>query len=276
MGIRFSCHGCGKPLNIKPELAGRRGVCPECQIRFRIPTSDTQFSSPIESPSASAVQSISVRSEQSVAADKELPRAVPAQSPSAAVPAQSTGAAVTPVVDALRDSAAEAIESLIDDEGATWYVRPPSGGQYGPATGEVLKGWIREGRVAKNALLWRDGWPQWREAAETLPEMIDRLPGTEATGALMSAAGAGGQPAMPAFGQQPSSVDSQSAVVSLSNSEPAAAGLSGHSKIGATRRKRTSRRITLVAVLATLVIGLLATLLLVAGSGGLGSGAGGG
>ena len=30
MGIRFACHACGKRLNIKSELAGRRGVCPAC------------------------------------------------------------------------------------------------------------------------------------------------------------------------------------------------------------------------------------------------------
>ena len=62
------------------------------------------------------------------------------------------------------------------DEEATWYVRPPSGGQYGPATASLLRQWISEGRVASTALLWREGWPQWRSAGEALPEYAGRLP----------------------------------------------------------------------------------------------------
>ncbi|MEL7264252.1 MAG: hypothetical protein AAFP69_05500 [Planctomycetota bacterium] len=44
MGVRFACHVCGKRLNIKTELAGRRGKCPACGQRFRIPTSDQELS----------------------------------------------------------------------------------------------------------------------------------------------------------------------------------------------------------------------------------------
>ncbi len=48
MGIRFACHECGKRLNIKSELAGRRGVCPACSAKMRIPLSDAETSTPVE------------------------------------------------------------------------------------------------------------------------------------------------------------------------------------------------------------------------------------
>ena len=48
MGIRFACHVCGKQLNIKRDLAGKRGVCPKCQSRFRIPLENTVQSTPVE------------------------------------------------------------------------------------------------------------------------------------------------------------------------------------------------------------------------------------
>ncbi len=48
MGIRFACHVCDKQLNIKQELAGRRGVCPACSSRFRIPLEDAERSTPID------------------------------------------------------------------------------------------------------------------------------------------------------------------------------------------------------------------------------------
>ena len=45
-----------------------------------------------------------------------------------------------------------------------WYVRPPSGGQYGPAKGDVMRKWIAEGRVSSDSLVWREGWSDWRDA----------------------------------------------------------------------------------------------------------------
>jgi hypothetical protein len=65
------------------------------------------------------------------------------------------------------------LASPLDEPGAQWYVRPPAGGQYGPASGEILRTWIAENRVTASTLIWRDGWPQWRTARETLPELAE-------------------------------------------------------------------------------------------------------
>lgn len=50
--------------------------------------------------------------------------------------------------------------------GAVWYVRPPAGGQYGPAADATLARWIREGRIIRDTHLWREGWPNWRRAGD--------------------------------------------------------------------------------------------------------------
>lgn len=42
MGIRFSCPACGRSLNVKAELAGKRGRCPHCQGKIVIPSGDGQ------------------------------------------------------------------------------------------------------------------------------------------------------------------------------------------------------------------------------------------
>lgn len=54
---------------------------------------------------------------------------------------------------------------------AVWYVRPPSGGQYGPARGEVMRKWLAEGRVSSDSLVWRDGWAEWRDAGPLFPSL---------------------------------------------------------------------------------------------------------
>ena len=52
-----------------------------------------------------------------------------------------------------------------------WYVRPPSGGQYGPATSEVLQVWLDENRISPDTLVWREGWRDWQEAAAVFPQL---------------------------------------------------------------------------------------------------------
>jgi hypothetical protein len=52
-----------------------------------------------------------------------------------------------------------------------WYVRPPSGGQFGPATGDVMRNWLTEGRVSTDSLVWREGWRDWQEAGQVFSQL---------------------------------------------------------------------------------------------------------
>jgi hypothetical protein len=129
---------------------------------------------------------------------------------------------------------------LDDEPDATWYVRPPSGGQYGPASNEILQQWIDEGRVASSALLWRDGWPQWREAAEAFPELAIRLP----NGNVSSK-------------RQP---DGSGPLAASGSPSPK---LSGDPSVGTDRRARSIRRIMLIGVLLALAATLIGVLVIV-------------
>jgi phage FluMu protein Com len=55
---------------------------------------------------------------------------------------------------------------------AQWYVRPPSGGQYGPADAKLLTQWIAENRVTADSLVWFDGLTQWTVAGSVIPELF--------------------------------------------------------------------------------------------------------
>jgi len=55
-----------------------------------------------------------------------------------------------------------------------WYVRPPAGGQYGPAAPEVVRTWLSEGRITPDTLVWREGWRDWQVARDVFPEMLVR------------------------------------------------------------------------------------------------------
>ena len=164
MGIRFACHLCDHKLNIKSDLAGRRGICPACSGRFRIPLQDAEKSTPIENHSTPDPDAES--SSESVATEAPAVSVAEPKSPEPPDPNDPE----SPI------AANEQNTILDEDDDGNWYVRPPSGGQYGPATTELLKQWIGEGRVAATSLLWRDGWPQWRDASEALPELVEKLP----------------------------------------------------------------------------------------------------
>jgi hypothetical protein len=52
----------------------------------------------------------------------------------------------------------------------TYTVLGGDGNQYGPVTGDQLRGWVREGRVTGETQIWRSDSPDW-VAASTLSEL---------------------------------------------------------------------------------------------------------
>jgi hypothetical protein len=52
-----------------------------------------------------------------------------------------------------------------------WYVRPPTGGQFGPAAGQLMRTWLAEGRLSGDTLVWREGWRDWQEAGKVFPQL---------------------------------------------------------------------------------------------------------
>jgi hypothetical protein len=67
--------------------------------------------------------------------------------------------------------ASASADPIAEDPTAVWYVRPTSGGQFGPASAEIMRAWLGEGRVGASSLVWRAGWPEWRPAVSVFPEL---------------------------------------------------------------------------------------------------------
>ncbi len=173
MGIRFYCESCDKKLNVKSFLAGKRGICPHCGGRVMIPT-ESQIPSSKKEQSEQQNDKANVETafdDVNLAAldDNQVPVAVAA--PAATAVAEPVGEAVAepvavPVPTPGKDAIAEAPDAI-------WYVRPPSGGQYGPADGDAMRRWIDEGRVSADSLVWREGWDDWRPADVEFPQLGD-------------------------------------------------------------------------------------------------------
>ena len=153
MGIKFHCPS-GHKLNVKSFLAGKKAVCPKCGERVLVPNeSEAAFasSSPAEEPEApGSLESMDI----AVAPTASLPNVA------------AKGAVPSPTVQ----------DPLAEAPAAAWYVRPSAGGQYGPAASDMMRSWLAEGRVPADALVWRAGWPEWRLAMETFPQLGAVIP----------------------------------------------------------------------------------------------------
>ncbi|MEE2685048.1 MAG: DUF4339 domain-containing protein [Planctomycetota bacterium] len=139
MGIKFHCPN-GHKLNVKSFLAGKRGICPKCHVRMRIP---------MESESEVGTEVVA-----SVSPKK--------------VRAQAAGNRSTEGGTAVLD---REIQTLLDDPERTWHMTAADDAQFGPATGVELLDWLAEGRISLESHVWCDSWEDWRAAGDVFPQL---------------------------------------------------------------------------------------------------------
>lgn len=173
MGIRFFCPN-GHKLHVKEFQAGRRGVCPYCGVDVDIPLASTRESSKGKSTSKRSEDAESVNlnaiapdaapdavngaSFTSARQDREIELSAPREQP--VVAPEPTYQAPAPKADPFEEA-----------PNALWYVRPSSGGQYGPASAEIMKTWLDEGRINESSIVWREGWSDWKNAADVFEQI---------------------------------------------------------------------------------------------------------
>jgi hypothetical protein len=157
MGIRFKCHLCEAELNIKADLANKRGVCPTCRGKFRIPKSTQAYSLPIDiTPTESSFEATVSQGLSTSSPIVPMTVTEPSQeierSSATAVAAESSS----------KDSAL-ALDQLPEP---LFMVRPPSGGEYGPAAKSTIEEWIGQRRVTGDSMVCQLGTSEWRKAKE--------------------------------------------------------------------------------------------------------------
>lgn len=186
MGIKFLCPN-GHKMNVKAFLAGKRGKCPKCGASVRIPqetpasdSGEDLLGDPAEPASAPSPE-IAVSVAPSTAATAYaaptvrpiLPVGAPAipTVPTMAPGYQPAGPAVMRGPQPVSTPLPMGADPISQAPNSIWYVRPPSGGQYGPARGDIMRKWVSEGRVSGDSLVWREGFPEWKSAGQLFPSL---------------------------------------------------------------------------------------------------------
>jgi hypothetical protein len=158
MGIVAFCPN-GHRVKVKDALAGRKGVCPDCDARFRIPLE----SCPI--PTARVLSLDAAWAET-------LPRATILPADHAfSKGALSKGACSegAPLKEARKPALHPAIAERPDAE---WRVAIPGGESSAPLTGSDMQAWLAAGRATGSELVWRSEWPDWVSIRLVFPEFV--------------------------------------------------------------------------------------------------------
>lgn len=50
-------------------------------------------------------------------------------------------------------------------------MRAATGEQFGPASVEVMREWVAEGRVTVDCHVWRTGWPDWKTGGQAITQL---------------------------------------------------------------------------------------------------------
>ena len=196
MGIKFFCPQ-GHKLHVKSFLSGKKGICPHCGAKVRIPqeTDQQKDVSFADIPEIADIPEMIGNESETHAAFAEY-----AQTSSEPIPPSSTQPdepLVHEIVepehefigkpltnsnltndhsvsgdDVARHGALASVltsPALLEAPDAVWYVRAGSGGQFGPATSAIMQTWLSEGRVRADAMVWREGWETWAPAQQVFP-----------------------------------------------------------------------------------------------------------
>ena len=241
MGIRFICPNCQRRLNVKSFLAGKKGLCPKCGGKIRIPT-ESQLP---QQPKTAAVGGAAARSDQ---------REDPATGKSGAGTGLERDSDWYPF-DVVQQAASappaerRASARAVSEDEAVWYVSPPGGGQFGPASRKTVEQWIAEGRVTAETLVWREGWEEWQMAGRhfvqlQLEERIE-MPQAGAPESLVS-------PDVPAT----------SIPMATSSEGPLGAVGATMAASRTSSRRRSLLLVGIFALLAVLLVGTLALILI--------------
>ncbi|MBX7167000.1 MAG: DUF4339 domain-containing protein [Pirellulales bacterium] len=234
MGIRCYCPNQHR-LNLKSFLAGKRCVCPQCGVKFIVPLESVgEGASPSRGAAAAETGGTGVFAddpETSVLVDE------------IALPPSSVGSTKLPAAAQPPLATGNTVPGTESDL-SMWYVRAADGSQFGPAPATVFRTWLQEGRVAGDALVWREGWPQWRTANSVIAALSNSAPRPPAPPPVASTPPAPVAPPPPAA---PELTEEVSVEVEIGEVAPHAS----------RRRRKDRQKGRNVAVVTALVVALL-------------------
>lgn len=163
MGIVAFCPN-GHRINVKDSFAGRKGLCPTCGTKFRIPAAGSGR------PGTESALPTARLLDLDPAVAATLPSVLPF-APAAAEPMPEPAAAIAPPPAPL--SAQPTLHPVLTERpDLQWCIAFPGGEPTEPLPAESMQAWLDSGQAEGNQVVWRSDWPEWRPARDVFPDVI--------------------------------------------------------------------------------------------------------
>jgi len=185
MGIVAHCPN-GHRVKVKNEFAGKKVLCPTCQVKLRIPAAAVVGGVPAAPMGLQTARLLQLAPE--VVAT--LPRAFafgqpPAVQPSIPEPFAVERIALDPAAPepigqephfqdpfSLQEPAAQSSlhPALTDRPDLLWCIAFLGGDPTEPMPAETMQAWLDSRQATGTELVWRSDWPEWQAVREVFPE----------------------------------------------------------------------------------------------------------
>ena len=178
MGIVAFCPN-GHRIKVKDELAGRKGVCPTCAAKFRIPLKDASPAPDgTDGPPLARVVSLDPIFAGSLPAAYALDEAETV----AAAPETGFGAPDFVLVaeddrgDAGHGAATHGTSgghAVLDERPElAWCFAIRGGAPSAPIDTATMRAWLDSGEATADHVVWRQDWPEWRPLPDVFPDAL--------------------------------------------------------------------------------------------------------
>ncbi|MDR0390946.1 MAG: DUF4339 domain-containing protein [Planctomycetaceae bacterium] len=145
MGIRFFCPN-GHKLNVKSQLAGLRGYCPDCGAELTIPMASTRKSS---KEGGGLIDNTETQNQNQ----------------------QNQQNQILDIIATFNDFTVLQ-NPILKDESIEWHIHNPDDkSQQGPLTNQTIKKLLQQDKIKPYFYIWYEGLPDWLPASSIFPEL---------------------------------------------------------------------------------------------------------
>lgn len=183
MGIVSFCPR-GHRMKVKDHLAGKKGICPTCGERFRIPLAtptagrasaaaglpEARLVSLEPGAAATLPEVLMLAESGSPAPTRVLP---PTRAPAPNGPERVDVDPAMTVAPATDDSG-DVPAAIAEAAEASWCIAVPGGTASAAMSGPALLAWLLSGQATGGELVWRSDWSDWQPLARVFPDHVPR------------------------------------------------------------------------------------------------------
>ena len=179
MGIVAFCPN-GHRINVKDSFAGRKGLCPTCGAKFRVPAPGSGSPGPESALPTARLLDLDAAVAATLprvlpfapAAAEPIPEPIPEPMPEPIPEPMPASAAVFAMPPAPISAQPALHPALAERADLQWCIAFPGGEPTEPLPAESMQAWLDSGQAEGHEVVWRSDWPEWRPARDVFPDVL--------------------------------------------------------------------------------------------------------